>query len=259
MSIYQHYREHEHPFIDQVLSWISQVEQSYMHYVSDYLDPREQQIVASLIGTNNEEIKFRFFGGPDHAERKRAIIAPFYEEITDDMFEIVLLEASFPEKFVSIAHRDILGAFTAQGIERKKIGDIVVGEDVFQFYTTEELKTYVKLNLTEVKNAHIRLKKQSFSEAIEKKEKWQRKRITATSLRLDIIIKETYNLSRKNAAKLIERNLVRVNFANVDNPATLLIENDLISVRGHGRSKLLEVNGLTRKEKVRVVVGTLTV
>src|SRR5699024_11999847 len=75
---------------------------------------------SDLIGTTNEDVFFAFFGGAKEAERKRAIIAPFYEEITDDVFEVNLLEGNFDSRFVNIKHRDILGAFTSLGIEDRK-------------------------------------------------------------------------------------------------------------------------------------------
>src|SRR5699024_11210228 len=111
MSIYQHFRKHEHQFVDQVLSWKEQVERTFTPYVTDFLDPRERHILASLIGYTNEDVQYGFYGGATHVERQRAIIAPYYEEITEADFEITLLEATFPEKFVTLKHRDVLGTF----------------------------------------------------------------------------------------------------------------------------------------------------
>src|SRR5690625_6844211 len=85
MGIYQHFRKEEHPFIDQVLSWKEDVERTYRYRLTDFLDPREQQIIESIIGTNNEELQLVSYGGGKYSERKRVIIAPFYEEITNDM------------------------------------------------------------------------------------------------------------------------------------------------------------------------------
>ena len=53
MSIYQHFRKHEHQFVDQVLSWKEQVERTYTSYITDFLDPRERKIIANLIGSSN--------------------------------------------------------------------------------------------------------------------------------------------------------------------------------------------------------------
>ena len=257
MTIYQHFRKHEHPFVDQVLSWKEQVERSYAPSLTDFLDPREQQIVRSIIGTTNELVQFEFFGGGDSTERKRAIIAPYYEEITKEDFDIQLLEASFQEKFVSIKHRDILGAFLSLGIDRKKIGDIIVVPNRLQLIITKELSTYTKLHLTKVNNTSISLKEKPFSEMLEKQETWVDSTHTVSSLRLDVLVKEIYQLSRKNALQLIQANRVKVNFTDVDDPAIQLMEGDLISVRGYGRSKLVRIDGKSRKNKTKIVTTRL--
>lgn len=257
MSIYQHYRKHEHPFVDQVLSWKDQVERSYTPYLTDFLDPREQQIISSIIGTTNEQIKFAFFGGSESTERKRAIIAPYYEEIKEEDFDIQLLEASFQEKFISIKHRDILGAFLGLGIDRKKIGDIIVVPNKFQLIIAKELSTYTILHLTKVNNASISLKEKPFSALLEKQESWVDSTHTVSSLRLDVLVKEIYQMSRKDALQLIQANRVKVNFTDVDDPAIQLMEGDLISVRGYGRSKLVRIDGKSRKNKTKVVTSRL--
>ena len=257
MSIYQHFRKHEHPFIDQVQSWQEQVMQNYIAYQSDFLDPRDQQIVESLIGTNNEDVIFTFFGGNDQTERKRAIIAPFYEEITADSFDIVLLEATFESKFITIQHRDILGSFMSLGIDRKKIGDIHVAEDRFQFFLASELSSFVQMNLTKIKNTSIKLRERAFTHMIENNDEWIHKQHSVSSLRLDIIVKEVYQMSRKDAVQYIKANRVKVNFTDVADPAMQIIEHDLISVRGFGRSKVIELHGKTRKNKWRITSARL--
>ena len=62
MSIYQHFRPEEKEFIDQALNWIEQVKDSYAPKLTDFLDPRQQQIIASLLG-HDDEVKIEFFGG----------------------------------------------------------------------------------------------------------------------------------------------------------------------------------------------------
>ncbi len=257
MGIYQHFRKHEHPFVDQVLSWREQVERTYSHYLTDFLDPREQQIVNNLIGSKNEEVKFSFFGGGEEAERKRAVIAPFYEEIGEELFDIKLLEGTFESKFNKIKHRDILGAFMSLGIDRKKIGDILVGEDSFQLLAATELSTYIKMNLTQINQAGIRLREREFTELLKNTDEWVTSGQTVSSLRLDIIIKEIYRMSRKDAVNYIKGNRVKVNFTDVEDPSMQVIVDDLLSVRGHGRSKIVEINGKTRKDKIKIITARL--
>lgn len=110
MDIYQHFRKDEQPFIDQVLSWREQVERQYILKYSDFLDPREQYIYQSIIG-QDEEINLHFFGGIEGTERKQALLAPYYETVSNESFPIDILTASYPVKFVNIEHRDVLGAF----------------------------------------------------------------------------------------------------------------------------------------------------
>src|SRR5690625_3040199 len=257
MSIYQHFRKHEHPFVDQVLSWKEQVERTYTSYLTDFLDPREQQIVSSIVGSSNEEIKFIFFGGGNETERRRGIIAPYYEEISDKQFEMTLLEGTFDNKFNRLKHRDILGAFMSLGIDRKKIGDIFVADDHFQIIITEELTSYMMMNLTQIKNARINLKERAFSDLIRKQDQWITSSQTVSSLRLDIMVKEIYQMSRKDAVTYIKGNRVKVNHTDIDDPSVQVVAEDLISVRGHGRSKVVEINGVTRKDKIRVTTARL--
>src|SRR5690625_963536 len=157
MGIYQHFRKEEHPFIDQVLSWKEDVERTYRYKLTDFLDPREQQIVEEIIGTNQVDLKLASYGGHAHTERKRMIIAPFYEEISDDMFQVSVMQATYHAKFISLQHRDVMGTFLSLGITRDKLGDIFVMDGMFQIIVCEELASYVKINLTEVKNAHVSL------------------------------------------------------------------------------------------------------
>lgn len=82
MDIYQHFRKEEHSFIDQVLSWMEQVERSYLPRLTDFLDPREQQIIEMLIGTSNDELKLLFFGGGTYSERKRRLLLLFMKRLT---------------------------------------------------------------------------------------------------------------------------------------------------------------------------------
>lgn len=259
MSVYQHFREHEHPFIDRVLSWIDQVENMYTVYVSDFLDPREQQIIAMLIGSANDAIHYDFFGGVSAAERKRAVIAPKFVPIEKNDFGIVALQATFANKFISLTHRDVLGSIASLGIDRSKLGDIFVHDDagIIQLVTTEPLAPFMQMHLTKIKQASLTFAPIPFTELKQVEQQWEEKLITVSSLRLDVVLKEMYQLSRTKASKLIAAERVKINHTLVNEPAIQLEENDLLSVRGFGRSKLIKVHGTTRKGKLNVTIGFL--
>lgn len=257
MSIYQHFRKHEHPFVDQVLSWKQRVERRHSLYVTDFLDPRDQQILSHIIGSKNDEIQFSLYGGLESSERKRAIIAPFYEEIHKQFFEITLLGTTYPSKFITLTHRDILGAFMSLGVERKKLGDIYVNNDQFHMIVAKDIAPFLMMNLTKINQATIQLHEKPFTEDLKHNDVWEKSTHIVSSLRLDILVKEIYRMSRRQATELIKENRVKVNFTETDDPAMQVIENDLLSVRGFGRSKVIEIKGQTRKNKIIITSGKL--
>ncbi|RKQ37410.1 RNA-binding protein [Oceanobacillus halophilus] len=257
MDIYQHFRKDEHSFIDQVLSWKEQVERTFIPKLTDFLDPREQQIIEMLIGTNHDELKLYFNGGGVHSERKRAVIAPLYEEIEQDTYQLSLLQAKYQDKFVTLEHRDVMGAFLSLGVKRKKLGDILVKDGVIQIVTAQEIAFYVLTNLNSIKKANIEFGEKPFTSLIEVEKNWIEMDKTVSSLRLDAVLKEIYHISRKDAAEYIKRQYVKVNFKVVEEAKFPLQEGDLLSLRGKGRSKLVKINGQTKKEKWKLTVAIL--
>lgn len=257
MDIYQHFREDEHAFIDQVLSWKEQVEDSFIPKLTDFLDPREQQIITSIIGRNNTDLKLHSCGGLQEAERQRVIIAPWYEEISDQDFKLSLLSSTYQEKFITIKHSDVMGAFLSLGIKRKKLGDIFAEDGIMQIITADEIAPYVLMNLNAVKKTNVTFKEQPISSAMHKKQNWAEADKTVSSLRLDVVMKEIYRLSRKEAGALITKKMVKVNFKTVEDGKFQMREGDMISVRGGGRSKLLSINGQTKKDKWRITAAKL--
>lgn len=257
MDLYQHFRKDEHPFIDQALSWISHVELIYEKKLSDFLDPREQDILLSLVGTGNETVRLVFDGANENAERKRAVIAPFYEEPGPEDFQIAVLQAKYAEKFVQLEHRDCLGAFMSLGIDRKKLGDMIVEDGMIQIAVAREIAPYVQANLVSVKHAKIKLEEVPGSAFQIKSGTWEERDKTVSSLRLDAVLGEIYNLSRKTAQEAIAKGFVKVNYRLIEDSKFNLQEGDLISLRGKGRSKLVAVKGNTKKDKIRISCARL--
>ncbi|RLL45249.1 RNA-binding protein [Oceanobacillus piezotolerans] len=257
MDIYQHFRKDEQPFIDKVLSWKDQVERSFVPKLTDFVDPREQQILDLIIGTNKEDIKLVMNGGNEAAERKRAIIAPFYEEVPIELFQLTLLEATYHDKFISLEHRDVMGAFLSLGIKRQKLGDIYVADGIIQIVTTNDIALYIKTNLNSIKKTSVFFEEKPFSHLKQKDENWVEAEHTVSSLRLDAVMKEMYRISRGDASVFIKKQLVKVNYKVVEDISYTLQVGDMVSLRGKGRCKLKQINGQTKKEKWRIVVASL--
>lgn len=257
MDIYQHFRKEEHSFVDQVISWKEQVEQTYVPRLTDFLDPRERHIVKMVIGEANDELKLQAFGGAPHAERQRILISPYYETVTEDDFQVTLLQGAYQDKFIAIEHRDVMGSFLSLGIKRSKLGDIYADGGIIQIVLAEEIAGYVIANLTSVKKAKVTFGTVPLKEKRTKEEQWVEADKTVSSLRLDAVLKEIYHISRSEAQAFIGKQLVKVNHKVVDESKFLLEQGDLISLRGKGRSRLLEIKGISKKEKWKIRVATL--
>ena len=208
--------------------------------MTSFLDPRGQYILEVIVGSF-EDMKVSYFGGQS-AERKRAIIAPSYFEPTEDDFEEVLIQINYPEKFVSIQHQHVLGTLMSLGIEREQVGDILVG-DTIQFVLTKQLESYIMMELTKIKGATVKLDSIPFKDMIQSKENWNIHHSTVSALRLDVVLKEMIRKSRSIAKQLIEKKRVKVNHTLIDSHDFQIQNNDLLSIQGFGRARLIDVFG----------------
>ncbi len=222
--------------------------------MTSFLDPRGQYILEVIVGSF-EDMKVSYFGGQS-AERKRAIIVPSYFEPTEGDFEEVLIQINYPEKFVSIQHQHVLGTLMSLGIEREQVGDILVG-DTIQFVLTKQLESYIMMELTKIKGATVKLDSIPFKDMIQSKENWNIHHSTVSALRLDVVLKEMIRKSRSIAKQLIEKKRVKVNHTLIDSPDFQLQNNDLLSIQGFGRARIIDIGGKTKKEKVHITYQTL--
>ncbi|WP_066066570.1 RNA-binding protein [Neobacillus soli] len=254
MNIYQHFRPEEREFIDQVLHWKNYVETQYTPKLTDFLDPREQHILKLLIGENGD-VNYKLFGGSLDVERKRALIIPDYLTVSAEEFQISLFEIHYPTKFVTIEHRQVLGTLMSLGLTRGKFGDILIKDSEIQFFAAKEVSDYIKSNLESIGRAGVKLVEVAHENALSAKESWEENEITVSSLRLDTVISGIHHLSRQKAQLHIQQGLVKVNWTLIENPSFECGVGDMISIRGHGRAKIMGIDGKTKKEKWRINIG----
>lgn len=256
--ILQHFRPEEREFIEQVLSWKRHVEDTYAPKTTPFLDPRQVMIVQSIVG-QNDDVHVALHGGFDASERQRVLLYPPYLEPTFEDFELAVMSARYPSKFVQLKHPDVLGALLSLGLERTKFGDIRVGEDVVQFVVATEVADYVRANLTSIAKSKVTVQALASDDSLLPAiDQWQESMITASSLRLDTVIASSYPaISRQKAAMYIEAGKVKVNYAVREQTSFELHESDMISIRGVGRLFIASIEGRTKKEKIRLKIGKM--
>ncbi len=210
-----------------------------------FLNLREQELCATVF-RQIEGITFRFDGGYRGAERKRGIVLPdFYgADPIDTKISAVLLQGKFP---TDISHRDFLGAVLATGIDRLKVGDILLVEGGAQVILDRDLVFYLKQNLFKIGSYPVELAEIDLEQIVSSCEKVKEIKTTVSSLRLDAVAAAGFGMSRTAMAREIKAKRVKLNWQETDSPSEAVKEGDIISIRGRGRVEIAEVGGITKK------------
>lgn len=222
-----------------------------------FLNLYEQTVFHSIIDSL-PNIKYTSFGGYDLAERKIVCFIPYYQEKFDFKMLSILKIKPFNDKFSQeLAHRDFLGAILNLGIERNNIGDIIIHDNIAYIIIIKRIEKIIKENLEFVKKTKIKIEDYDIEKLVyinNSKEIY----ININSIRLDVCIAAIFNKSRSIVARLISSGLVFINGKQSTNHSYNLKENDIISVRGFGRFKFINVERKTGKGRLLTKIAIFT-
>jgi len=254
-DIYAHFHPDERHFVDRAQEWVERASQLHEVRRTDFLDPR-QSFILSTLANRDADVRCRLEGGYDGAERKRAIIGPDYRDLDmEDPGIEVLRIVSEDNRFGELDHGDFMGAVLGLGLKRDKVGDIHVGDASCDVLVASETIDFVHTHLSQVHRAHVRTERLPISELRPIRQAFEEMSFTVASLRLDGILGDAYRLSRAKALIPIQAGRCKVNWKPEENPSKELKAGDVVSVKGFGRFKLLDVEGITKKGRIRVVIG----
>ncbi len=253
--IYEHFHSDEKPFVDRVLEWIDRSAQQHELRRTDFLDPRQAQILVNLTNRNPDVI-IRLDGGYEGAERKRAIIAPDYRILDDEPMGLSVLEVQLAGKGpFDLDHGDYLGALLGLGIKRDRVGDIHVHELGAHIVVLDEIASFLNVHLRQVHREKALTEIIQLSDLKIVHQQVDEQQFTVSSMRLDGIASDVFRVSRSKIVDPIRAGRCRVNWRTCEDPSQLLHEGDVISFKGLGRFKLLDVDGVTKKGRIRIKAG----
>lgn len=216
-----------------------------------FLNTREVELVKYICG-NDVYLYFSNFTNED--EYKRTLISPF--EINPD-FKIEILKLDYNKKYIKPNHRMILGALMSLGVNRDTIGDIyITTDDDVYIISTKEISLYLISEFKVLSHQSVSLNKVNQIDG-EIKRNYDIMSTFVASLRLDLILAERYKLSRKNAQEIIKTGDCKVNQKVILNTSHILKEGDIISIKGYGRMKLLEIGGLSKSNNIYVKLAKM--
>lgn len=220
---------------------------------TDFLDPHERQVVVSVLGSI-PEVSFRAYGGYPKAERQRLLIFPEYESGEELEEPVAALEIAVRSGPGEVGHRDCLGALLGTGIDRAKVGDILVTPRGFQAVVALEVADFLAGQLTRVGRADAAVQRIDLDQLDVEPERVKEVRTTVASLRLDAVAAAGYGVSRTRMAREIKAERVKLNWRPVRDPAREVGPGDVVSIRGRGRVVVEAVEGTTRKGRISVVL-----
>ena len=228
---------------------------SHKKTFTQFIDPAKC-IALEKILYKIPDLKFLFFGGQEDCERKMIGFAPDYMEFFYEDFPVSIIQIKKNNKFSEqLNHRDYLGSILGLGIDRSKIGDIILLEEYVVCYVQNEIADYICLQLQKVSHTKVEAVKIETSMFSLPEKKLLEKHATVASLRLDCIVSAGFQISRKLSQDFIQAEKVNVNWNLIGNPSFVLKEGDILSLRGYGKIKLLEVKGKTRKDRISLMIG----
>lgn len=219
---------------------------------SDFLNMNEQTILKREL-SKMPPVSIEALGGYNLAERRIMAVRPIDYAYELSLPIVSLFIKPLNDKFSDeLSHRDFLGAILNLGIDRSKIGDIIVLNNGAYVFLIDKMAPYVMDNLTRIKHTPVLLEYKEFNEEVSLK--YTEISGSVSSVRLDSILALIYNSSRASIISNIEEGRVFVNARIITTNSYNLKENDVISVRGLGKFKYIGTSGVTKKGRYIVTI-----
>lgn len=230
--------------------------QREMPVYTDFLNLHEQTVFLSAL-SEFSHVHVCLDGGYETAERKIVCFLPVSGKVWEkgDKRHLPVIPvriASAAGKFtVPCSHRDYLGAVLNLGIERNKIGDILVGNGFAYVLCIRKMADYLMSGLTSVRRNPVRCEVASFDD-LEGTISFTTITGSIASLRMDALLALFLKTSRSKASECLEEEKVFLNgklcLSNTAEPKA----GDIISVRGTGKFVFDGVLSSTKKGRQMV-------
>lgn len=233
-------------------------EKSYrnnQYMFTNFLSPAEYDVCVTVL-QGHKYIKYDSFGGTDVSER---VMIRFGSEedlgyVEEFPFVCIVIEPNLAKFADDLNHRDFLGSILNLGIERNVIGDIIIKENKGYVMCLNKMADYVVDNLQKIKHTYVKCSiMEQMPQAV--LPTLEDSVFSVSSERCDIIISKLYNISRNDSLNLFRGKKISINSKIEESNSRNLKEEDVVSVRGHGKFIYHGVQSVNKKEKLRISVS----
>jgi len=167
---------------------------------------------------------------------------------------VAALEVRGAFLFDKATHRDFLGAVLGVGLDRSKVGDILVqGEEGAQLLVVPDVADAVCALLTSVRSVKVRVAPIPLSALAVKAPTVKELTTVEASMRLDAVASAGFGVSRSKMAAAVKSGDVLINWREASSSSKTVREGDVVTFRGRGRLEIGEV-ATTAKGRHRVAI-----
>ncbi|MBE6063646.1 MAG: RNA-binding protein [Clostridium butyricum] len=188
-------------------------------------------------------------------EAERRMIA--FNNIYDIPYPMILIKISHNSKFSNLSHRDYLGGILGLGIQRNKIGDLLVQGNSCYVPVHEDVKDYLLYNVEKIGKASCKVEVLEDYEELPQY-KFKEEMVLVSSLRLDGIVSKISNVSRAKAQELIEQGQVLLDYVKIRDKSHELKSGERITIRGNGKFILGEKLGKSKSGRIKIIIKKYT-
>ena len=207
--------------------------------------------IWSFFEKNCQSSDFKILTNGIFDEAERRVIS--FNNNYDIEYPIEILVIKNKSNFSDLKHKDYLGAILSLGIERNKIGDIVVKEHMAYVPVIDDISEYIIRNLQFIGKSPVEINLLNNLEDLPSIN-FDELLINVSSLRLDSVVSKITNTSRSKAIELLDSNKVLVNYTKTKDKSHEILKGDRLTIRGYGKYIVGEIIGKTRSGKQKIVI-----
>lgn len=202
---------------------------------------------------SSNDLKIESNGLLDDSERRMVSFNNIYKS----PFPMKLIKIESTSKFSNLTHRDFLGGILSLGIERNKIGDLLVNNNTCYVPVHEEVEDFIIYNLNRISKVICNVKvvddfeflpKVNFEEVV----------VLVSSLRIDGIVSKIINISRSKAQAMIEQGQVLIDYVKIKDKSYELKGQERITIRGFGKFIVGNSIGNSKSGRIKIIIKKYT-
>ncbi len=235
--------------------------------VGPFLTPGEQYDIRYRLALPHSEAFAVFYGGYDGCERARIVVLPAYlapegaeytaafvrEALGEEADEAVSVLRVSGSGYKALSHRDYMGSLLALGLERDRLGDILVMDDCHALvFCGGTVASFLEREPLRIGKDAVKVERITLPADFVYERKFEPISDTVASPRLDSIVASLIRTSREKAQDAVRMGLVELNYEVETRNDRMPAAGAVISVRGYGKFRIRDMSEQTKKGRYRL-------